>query len=181
MSLMLIKEGRIKISALLSILAIFLLFVLLISGCKQQENKKPAAPEIQNAEINAQNASASSARQNAEQCQKKGGVICNGCCDKVIFTNQNFICCDSLRENCLERKQVDTNFVGLGMVTIELFPNGKVGVWYGDKDANFGNRLFVNAIEDATGAKGDYVAAINNVAYKFTIRQSGCRISATVR
>lgn len=173
------KKNKTKIFSLSVVFIMCLVLVLIISGCGQEEKKKPAAPEIQIAVNTSSTASANSTKENEELCQKKGGAKCNGCCKKTVFSNQGFSCCDSSKESCVERIQTDANFNGLGLVSIERFSNGNYGVWYGDKDPTFGNRLFVNAVNDRSGAVDDYIFTVNDISYRFSVRQTGCSLLIT--
>lgn len=107
-----------------------------------------------------------------ETCQSQGGINCQGCCKSPISSSNILTCCNAT--SCIERIQFETIIEGLGNVTIERFTAGNYGVWYGEKDKDFGIRKYVDAelIADNT-----YRFTINRIEYQFTITNLGCDVS----
>lgn len=165
------------------LIVLVLLLLLVIAGCKGK--KKPAAPEPLKPEDYAkltpeqeiaqeQEKLAQAVNESIAACQKQGGINCQGCCKNPIFSSNVLTCCSPVNESCIERIQFQAVFDGLGNVTIERFPNGNYGVWYGEKDETFGNRLFVDAEKID---KNTYKFIIDGREYQFTITEFGCGIS----
>lgn len=165
-----------------AVIILMILFIIVLSGCGGGGNKKkPKAPEplkpqdyarlTPEQELNEINSKIVEAE---ATCQKQYGVNCNGCCKNPIFSNNILTCCSSQNDSCIERIQLPANFEGLGDVTIERFPNGNYGVWYGEKDKDFGNRQFVDA---ENVGKDAYKFSVDNKEYHFNVIQSGCGIS----
>ena len=167
-----------KIKKYRNIVFVLLILLVVIAGCKEKEKKKPAAPEplkpedfakkIPEQELSQQVAEAEAS------CQKQGGINCKGCCKNPIFSSNVLTCCSPINDSCVERFQLQAVFEGLGEVTIERFPNGNYGVWYGEKDETFGNRQFVNA-ENIGG--NTYKFIVDGNEYHFTVTEAGCSIS----
>ena len=107
-------------------------------------------------------------------CESKGGINCEGCCKSPIFSSNVFTCCEP--KGCIERTQFQASnkFGKLENVTIEKFPKGNYGVWYGGKDKDFGVRKYA----DATLIKDNiYKFIAEEKEYQFTTINSGCDIS----
>jgi len=107
-----------------------------------------------------------------ETCQSKGGINCEGCCKSAIFSSNVFTCCAP--DSCDERIQMHYVLEGLKNITIEKFPKEKYGVWYGEKNIDFGNRKYVDAeqIDDKI-----YKFVVDKKEYQFTVTEFGCAIS----
>lgn len=177
-----------KISGMrqITILSIFLILLLMLSGCKSLKFLHPIAGPIisvadkltgggesNNRQPNQSNSANSSNPVLTNQtCQMNRGIECKGCCESKIPSSNTNLCCKP--DKCIERIQSAAHFDSLGNVTIERFPRGNFGVWYGDRNDEFGNRLFADAKEIG---ENHHSFSVNSAEYQFTAAFDGCRIS----
>lgn len=163
------------------------LLIIVLAGCGGGDKKKPLAPEIEKyknvsdkfnkTELldDKPNKTEFEIIEEKKTCESKGGINCEGCCKSPIFSSNVFTCC--VPKGCIERNQLEARFEDLENVTIEQFPKGNYGVWYGKKDIDFGNRKYVDA-EQIDSKKYNFI--IEKKKYEFTVKESGCSISTIV-
>ena len=150
-----------------NLIVIITLTLFLIASCR--EKKKPMAPVIETGWNN------TPSNQTSEStCQSQGGIDCQGCCQNPISSNI-LTCCKP--NKCIERMQFHVFIEDLGDITIEKFPRGNYGVWYGEKDLNFGNRQYVDAEYQGNDK---YKFVINDKEYYFTSTIIDCIMSIRI-
>ncbi len=104
-------------------------------------------------------------------CQKQGGIDCAACCAQPLGAANTLACCQPAA--CIERIAAATTFPGLGEVRVERLPSGSYLVWYGEKDAVFGARPFVEAHQKENG---EYQFTLKGSTHSFRVREGTCSV-----
>lgn len=150
------------------------IILIIISGCGIFKPKKdPYAPKPVKAKDSTEPKKDSFSGTEL-RCQKLGGLICKGCCLKPLFSSEDVTCCQSDSSSCLDRFQNKEFYTGIGSITIERFPEGNYGVWYGQKNKTFGVRDYVDAQQISQNL---YKFVVEGRQYNFAVTKFGCGIS----
>ncbi len=105
-----------------------------------------------------------------KSCASLGGSPCGGCCKENITAADVETCCK--QGSCVQRIQQKKTFSEIGEVTIELFANGEIGVFYG-QETIAGKPNYAKASK--TG-NNEYIFGAEEKHHTFTAEIKNCEL-----